>query len=227
MRERTSSHPIGSSGGTIQITHRMPTCISAEYWRRHDLSAKDIEKIVSYIPTNMIWIVAMSHGIHCPWFVLRSSFATMHGVTMSGKSSAVDAILVATGCPASSVSRLEVDSIESFEHVPPLPRATIPPDDHQQILGGITISMVPRALIRPDESPGIIPLLYPYKGQLWVPVGIEGPAVCCNAVVAEASYRYRENGGTTHLPKMGIFRETPYCLTDELVLFIPGPTTES
>lgn len=209
--------PTGSVEMVVRA--RLPTCIQADYWRRHELSRNDIDTIASYIPTKLMWISAMVHGIHCPWFSLRSSSSSPIDVTYSGKAIAIDAILDKVNIRPSDTDKLDVNSLESFEHIPPIPRYSINSADFLHISSGITSGLVPRSLLVPSECIGSIPLTYNIKGKTWVPVGIEGDAVCCNSIVNEECYVYKDGPkGVTHDPKVGIYKSAVYCLTDELIL---------
>ena len=222
MLERETQYTIGDNGGTIRITSRIPTCICPEYWQRHQLILSDVMQIVSYVPTNVVWMSAMICQLHCPWFVLRSSSSSTYDITLMGKSIAVEGIIRSRKRLLSTVSKLDTDSIESFDHVPPIPRSVISASDIQYVSSGITSQLMPRALTLPTESIGNIPLLYRYLDLDWVPVGLEGGAVCCNAVIPESLHTYMHRG-ITHDPKVGLYKGVPYCLTDELILFIRPP----
>lgn len=224
MLERETRYAIGDNGGTIHITSRIPTCICPEYWRRHQLTQADIMKIVSYVPTNVVWMAAMTCQVNCPWFVLRSSSSSTYDITLMGKSLAVDVLF--TTVPPELVSKLDTDSIESFEHIPPIPKSMISAADFHHVSSGIVSHLLPRALALPGESIGNIPLLYRYLDLDWVPVSLEGGAVCCNAVIPEALYTYMHRG-ITHDPKVGLYKDVPYCLTDELILFIAPKSTST
>lgn len=140
---------------------------------------------------------------------------------MSGKSLAIDLLIGQTNLQLSTQSKLDVDSIESFEHIPPIPKSTISAVDFNLIASGVVSQLIPRTLLLPNESVGIIPLVYRYKGMNVIPVGIEGEAICCNAIVPESMYsnNYDHCGqGYTHAPKVGQYRGEVYCLTDELLL---------
>lgn len=217
---QTTTGPIGTEG-RIQIQSRLPTCILPEYWKRHGLSRRDIDTIISYIPTKLVWMSAMLCGVPCPWYSLRSSAASPWDVTLSGKSQAVDLLLHKLDLRTSQVHKLDVDSIESFEHIPPIPKYTIPEKVFDHLASGLASQLLPRVLLGATEPVGSIPLLYDHVGSAWVPVGIEGDAICCNAVVRETDYVYRDDrrAGFTHAPMVGLYEGVVYCLTDELVLF--------
>jgi hypothetical protein len=217
---QTRLQSLGTQG-QLDLRCRLPTCILPGYWQRHALSRKDIDTIVSYIPTKLIWMSAMLCGVSCPWYSLRASSASPMEVTLSAKSQAVDLILDQTRFEPSLVHKLDVDSVESFEHVPPIPRYLLPEVEVSHISQGLSSQLVPRVLLGPTDPVGTIPLVYVYQGRSWVPVGIEGSAICCNAIVLEKDYEYMEGPrrGFTHAPKVGMYNGRVYCLTDELVLF--------
>jgi hypothetical protein len=217
---QTRQQLLGTQG-QLTLRCRLPTCILPGYWQRHALSRKDIDTIVSYIPTRLLWMSAVLSGASCPWYSLRSSSASPMEVTLSGKAVAVDLILGAARVAPSLVHKLDVDSVESFEHVPPLPRYRIPEAEVAYISRGISSQLVPRVLLGAAEPVGSIPLIYPHLGQSWVPIGIEGASICCNAVVLEQDYVHMAGPqrGFTHAPQVGIHNGQAYCLTDELVLF--------
>jgi hypothetical protein len=221
---QTRSLPVGSHGGSMHIKSRVPTCVQPEYWRRHNLSRKDIDIIISYVPTKVIWMSAMMYGICCPWFTLRSSSASMMDVTLSGKALAIDLLLEKAHLKPSEHNKLDVDSIESFEHIPPIPKSIISLEDFGLISSGVVSQLLPRLLLQPSEVIGIIPLVYRYKDMDVVPVGIEGDSICCNVVVLESLYTYVEQHrrGFTHCPKVGQYKGHVYCLTDELLLLCTG-----
>jgi len=192
-----------------------------EYWRRHDLSRKDIDTIISYIPTKVIWMSALMYGIYCPWYTLRSSAASVLDVTLSGKAVAVDLLLEKAGVRPSDRNKLDVESIESFEHIPPIPKSTISPEDFRFISSGVVCQLLPRNLLLPGESIGVVPLVYMYNGMCVVPVGIEGDSICCNVIVPESTYtkhRDTQRQSFTHAPKVCSYEDVIYCLTDELIL---------
>ena len=199
------------------IQSRVPTCVKPDYWRRHNLSRKDIDTIIAYVPTKVIWMSAMVHGIGCPWFALRSSSSSVMDVTLSGKSQAIDLLLEKTQLTPSELNKLDVTSIESYEHIPPLPKSTISLADFNLISCGVVSQLLPRRL---SETIGMIPLVYRYKDMDVIPVGIEGASICCNIIVPEVSYTYVAEGvrGYTHDPKVGLYQGVVYCLTDELIL---------
>jgi hypothetical protein len=211
---------IGSNGSTMCIRSRVPTCVWPDYWLRHQLSRNDINTIISYVPTKVLWMSALMYGICCPWFALRSSSASMMDITLSGKAIAVDLLLERSNIKPSTQSKLDVDSIESFEHIPPIPKSTINASDFALISSGVVCQLLPRILLLPSEVIGTIPIIYRYKDLDLVPVGIEGDSICCNVIVKESCYMYMENRnrGFTHDPKVGQYNGEVYCLTDELVL---------
>jgi hypothetical protein len=217
---QTRTLPIGTNGSLMHIRSRVPTCVCPEYWRRHNLSRKDIDTIISYVPTKVIWMSAMMYGICCPWYTLRSSSASMMDVTLSGKAIAIDMLLAKTNIKPSSQNKLDVDSIESFEHIPPIPRSTINAIDFASISSGVVSQLLPRILLLPSETIGTIPMIYRYNDMDMVPVGIEGDSICCNVVIKESLYTYMDDigRGYTHDPKIGQYQGEVYCLTDELVL---------
>jgi hypothetical protein len=202
----------------MTVRCRLPTCVLPAYWKRHQLSRRDIDTIVSYVPTKLVWMSAVLCGVPCPWYSLRSSSASPTDATYSGKSQAVDCMLQKLSILPSVAHKLDVDSIESFEHVPPIPKYVLPSEEIVHLSRGLASQLTPRVLLGPSEPLGIIPLVYMYHGQWWVPVGIEGDAICCNALVREADYVH-SGRGYTHAPIVGVYQETVYCLTDELVLF--------
>jgi len=212
--------PLGSQG-QIQIQSRLPTCILPDYWIRHRLSRRDIDTIISYIPTKLVWMSAMLCGLPCPWYSLRSSASSPWDITLSGKSQAVDLMLQRLGHQPSLVHKLDVDSIESFEHIPPIPKCPISQGVFDHLSSGLACQLLPRMLLGPLEPVGSIPLLYEHVGRAWVPVGLEGDAICCNAVVLETDFVYpnSQHNGYTHAPMVGRYEGVVYCLTDELVLF--------
>jgi hypothetical protein len=210
----------------MYVRSRVPTCICPEYWRRHSLSRQDIDTIIAYIPTKVVWMAALRYGICCPWYTLRSSAASTTDITLSGKSIAVDLILEKVQLKPPNQNKLDVDSIESFEHIPPIPKSRIDPTDFALISSGVVSQLLPRSLLHPNEPIGTIPLVYRYKDLEVIPVGLEGDSICCNVVVRESQYTYKgEEGswessgrGYTHDPKVGQYDGTIYCLTDELIL---------
>jgi hypothetical protein len=217
---QTCTLPMGVNGSSIHIKSRVPTCVLPDYWRRHNLSRKDIDIIISYVPTKVIWMSAMMYGICCPWFALRSSSASMMDVTLSGKATAVDLLLEKAHLQPSENNKLDVDSIESFEHIPPIPKSTISLADFSLISSGVVSHLLPRSLLLSNEPIGTIPLVYRYKDLDVIPVGIEGDSICCNVIVRESLYMYVEGPGRgyTHDPKVGLYNGDVYCLTDELLL---------
>jgi hypothetical protein len=207
----------------IEVNGHIPTCILPDYWTRHHLSRKDVDTIVAYIPTKIIWLCAMIYGITVPWYSLRSSSSTTMGITMSSKAVALDLILDKVGIKLDSQNRLDTESLESLDHIPPIPKYMISKTDYSLISSGITNDLLPTSLLLPSDSVGIIPIIYSYLNLEWVPVGIEGDSICCNAVVP---YKVIQNDmtsefrrGLTHDPKVGIYNENLYSLTDELILF--------
>jgi hypothetical protein len=217
---QTCTVPIGVNGSSMCIRSRIPTCVLPDYWRRHNLSRKDIDTILSYVPTKVIWMSAMTYGIHCPWFTLRSSSASTLDVTLSGKAVAIDLILERTQIQPSLQSKLDIDSIESFEHIPPIPKSTISRADFVHISSGVVSHLLPRILLVPNEPIGTVPFIYIYNGMEVIPVGIEGDSICCNAVIRESLYTYQHESGRgyTHDPKVCRYNDVVYCLTDELIL---------
>jgi hypothetical protein len=204
---------------TMNIQSRVPTCVLPAYWARHGLSRQDIDTIVAYIPTKVVWMCAILYGIPCPWFTLRCSSASVMDITLSGKSTAIDLLIEHAGlAPLQNSHKLDVDSVESFEHIPPIPVHKITREDFTMISCGITSQLLPRRLLTTPDSIGVIPVIYPFNGIEWIPVGIEGDAICCNAVQSESSYTYQTGGGYTHEPMIGNYRGEIYCLTDVLIL---------
>jgi hypothetical protein len=142
------------------------------------------------------------------------------GITMSSKAIALDLILEKQGIKLNDQDRLDTDSIESFDHIPPIPKYIINREDYDVIASGITTDLLPRRLIGPNEPIGIIPIMYPYMNSNWIPVGIEGGSICCNAVLPETTLKLStDRTGLTHAPKIGNYRNVIYYLTDELILF--------
>jgi hypothetical protein len=217
-RMQITNRTLGPNA-TMTIQSRMPTCVLPDYWARHGLSRKDIDTIVAYIPTKVIWMCAIMYGVPCPWFTLRCSSASVMDITLSGKSLAIDLLVKQAGLtPHQNCHKLDVDSVESFEHIPPIPRHTITREDFTFISRGITSQLLPRRLLTTPDSIGVLPVLYHFNNADWVPVGIEGDAICCNAIQTESSYTYQVGGGYTHEPMIGNYRGVIYCLTDELIL---------
>lgn len=205
---------------TIRVSGTIPTCITVNYWKRHDLSKHDIECILSYIPTKMVWVSAILHGLSSPWFVFRSSSSSRFTITMVGKMIAVDQLLSYTHLKLSRRNQLDTVSVDSFEHIPPIPTHSISAQDYEYIYKGVVSHLLPRRLMVPGEVPGSIPLLYTYKDVQWVPVGIEGSSICCNAVCTEKHYKTHYNhAAITHEPMVGEYKKVVYVLTDELILF--------
>jgi hypothetical protein len=204
----------------IVIKGHLPTCILPDYWTRHRLSRRDVDTIVAYIPTKIVWMCAILFGISCPWYTLRSSSSSTMGITMSSKAVAIDMILEKTGLRLEDIDRLDTESVESFDHIPPIPKYLLSRPEYDSISCGITNDLLPRSLSLPSEPLGIIPIIFPYMGLNWIPVGIEGDSICCNAVRREDEHIQTESRpGITHDPKVGIWNEIVYFLTDELVLF--------
>jgi hypothetical protein len=209
---------IGTNA-TMNLQSRVPTCIRPDYWKRHELSRQDIDTIVSYIPTKVIWMCAIMHGIACPWFTLRCSSSTTTDITLSGKSGAVDLLLERTNLtPSNNSHKLDTESIESFEHIPPIPKSRIGKHDFMTISCGIVSQLLPRRLLSSSDAIGLIPLIYRYNDLDWVPIGIEGDSICCNAIQKESLYTYKDSGGYTHDPMVGNYQNEIYCLTDEVIL---------
>ena len=144
----------------------------------------------------------------------------MMDVTLSGKAIAVDMLLEKTNIKPSDQNKLDVESIESFEHIPPIPKSTINALDFALISSGVVSQLLPRILLLPSEGIATIPMIYRYQDMDMVPVGIEGNSICCNVVIKESLYTYMEGTGRgyTHDPKVGQYQGDVYCLTDELVL---------
>ena len=208
----------------------LPTCILPQYWKRHTLSREEIDTILSYLPTKFVWMVGMVYGIHCPWFLLRSSASSTMGITLSGKALALEMILGKTN----TVPRdggdpvLDIDSIESLEHIPPIPRYYVSPEDFSHVCSGIILDLLPRSLLIPGEPIGTVPFMYQYLSMNWIPVGLEGSSVCCNALIKESDYVYKtDNRGYTHDPKVVAYVGEVYCLTDELILLTTEKSTPS
>jgi hypothetical protein len=212
--------PLGVNGSTMCIQSRIPTCVCPEYWKRHNLSRKDIDTIISYVPTKFLWMSAMLHGIMCPWYTLRSSSASVLEVTLSGKATAVDMILTQLGIQPSMQNKLDTESIESFEHIPPIPKNKISHTDFVHISRGLVSQLLPRSLLILNEPISTVPFIYNHNGIDMIPVGIEGDSICCNAVCKESIYSYHDvkTRGYTHDPKVCDYNGEIYCLTDELVL---------
>jgi hypothetical protein len=140
-------------------------------------------------------------------------------ITLSGKSVAVDLLIERTGISLTlNTDKLDVDSVESFEHIPPIPKHNIDRADFSLISSGITSQLLPRRLLPFPDAIGIIPVIYRFNELDWVPVGIEGDSICCNAIQKEALYNYKVDAGYTHDPMIGKYGNEIYCLTDELIL---------
>jgi hypothetical protein len=213
---------LGLHGSIINIRSNLPTCVLPSYWKRHSLSRRDIDAILAYVPTKVIWMSALLCGIPCPWFSLRSSAASKLEVTFSGKSLAVDLLLKQSGMTPSTDHKLDLCSIESLEHIPPIPKDRIGEFDFLRLSTGIISHLLPRSLLSLNEPITEVPILYEYKGGLLLPVGLEGDSICCNVVIPEDIYcKYRLGTGITHQPQVCIYQDIVYCLTDELVLVCP------
>ena len=219
--------PLGTSGGNLHVCTHLPTCIHPEYWRRHALSRKDIDTIVAYLPTRMLWLVALGHGILCPWFTLRTSSSTALEVTMSGKSVAIDTMINKLGLALSSTNRLDVDSVESLEHIPPVPRSVIPEADFLRLTSHLTVTLLPRCLLNDTDPIPSIPYIWTYKDMQVVAIGLEGDVVCCNVVIPESDLISPLRGGYTHAAAIGIYEGRVYCLTDEVLLFAAAAAATS
>jgi hypothetical protein len=209
-------------GMQMTITLYVPTCILPEYWHRHGLSRKDIDHIVSYIPTKMLWICALAFNIRCPWYSLRVSASSIFAVTMSSKAVAVDLLLSHTQIKVSDVDTLETQSPDSFDHIPPIPMHSIDDGSFATISSGIMDDLLPAVLMDEDNVIPILPIMYQFMNRYWVPIGIEGDRICCNAVMLHTEYMKNTSNvrmGITHAPRLGMYNSTLYCLTDECVLF--------
>lgn len=209
--------PIGEHG-RMKITSYIPTVVLPSYWIRHQLSRNDIDNIMAYIPTRLVWASAVISGIQCPWFTLRASSATSMGITLAGKAFAVDLLLEEYKIIPSTINKLDLDSVESFDHVPPIPKYVIDRSTFETISRCIVSHLMPRSLLTGDEQIGEIPFLYDFLKIQWVPTGIEGNSICCNRVTIESDFVYNRMGGFTHEPKLGIYNGATYCLTDEVIL---------
>lgn len=208
-------------GLTMNVYGRLPTCILPSYWSRHSLSRKDIDTIISYVPTSLLWKCAILYGITPPWYSLRSSSSSSMTVSLSGKAIAVDMLLHHTKIfPPTNESILDVDSVESLEHVPPIPRYYVTRDIYHSLHNNICSQLVPEKLLLSGDTIGTISFLYTFLDRQWVPVSIEGASICCNAVIKKSEYKTYENFtcGYTHLSKIGKFENDLYLLTDELIL---------
>jgi len=215
--------------GSMTVQTRVPTCLLPDYWRRHQLSRKDIDIIASYVPTKVLWMYAMHYDVQCPWYSLRSSASTTPSITLTGKSTVIDIILTHENLtPQNNVNKLDTTSVESFEHIPPIPKYVVTTDEFNDICMGIVSHLMPRCLMEPGDVIDIIPRIHHLNGMVLVPTGIEGTSVCCTVIVRESDYVYKMDGGPTHAPKVGLYQGVVYCLTDELVLLtldstgIPG-----
>lgn len=205
--------------GMLHLRAHFPTVIQPSYWTRHRLSRNDVNNIISFIPTKLVWLCALFWGIHIPWFSLRSSAASMLEVTLTGKAAAVDMILEHSDTRLDTIDRLDMTSVESYDHIPPLPLHRIPVKDFEMLKRHLSTELWPESLLVPGEEHGRIHILYDALGIQWTPVRIEGQNICCNAVVKKSEYKRLSYGSLTHEPKMGIYKNIQFCLTDELALF--------
>ena len=217
MQELTHELP----GLTMRVRGRIPTCIIPSYWARHSLTREDIDTIISYVPTSVLWKCAILHGITPSWYSLRSSSSSSTAISLSGKAIAVDSLLEHLHIsPSTGPNRLDTESIDSLEHIPPIPKYHVEKDIYQKLYSNISSQLLPASLMIPGDIIGTIPFIYSFMDQLWVPVGIEGELICCNVVIKESEYKTCDifNYGYTHLPKIGKYENDIYCLTDELIL---------
>ena len=209
------------SGLTVHVYGRLPTCILPSYWKRHNLTRKDIDTIISYVPTNILWKCAILYGITPPWYSLRSSSSSSVTVSLSGKAIAVEMLLDHTNViPSTDAPVLDTDSVDSLEHVPPIPKYYVSKQIYDMLHNNICSQLLPESLILPGDSIGTISYLYTFLNRDWVPVSIEGESICCNAVIKKSNYNVYAKfvSGYTHLSKIGTFKDELYILTDELIL---------
>jgi hypothetical protein len=208
-------------GITMSVYARLPTCILPCYWARHSLTREDIDTIVAYVPTSLLWKCAILYGISPPWYSLRSSSASSVTVSISGKAIAVDMILAQMDIsPTSGVRILDTESVDSLEHIPPIPKHRVSKEVYAMLHDNICGQLLPLTLLIPGDPVGCISYIYTFLGKKWVAVGIEGDSICINAIVNENEYETyaKFHYGYTHQSQIGKYKEDIYYLTDELVL---------
>ena len=220
---RSTKIMVLGSRGHLCLHTDLPTCILPAYWIRHHLSRQDIDIITNYIPTKLLWLCALGQGILCPWFMFRTSSSSQTDITMSGKSTAIDLILKHTGYVPPETNQLDVSSLESLDHIPPIPRISVGLDTINLLSTHISGILYPRSLLDPaDDQIPEVSCMYRVHGLDVIPLGLEGTAIHCVAVVKESEYLSTlvqcSSRSYTHDPRVCLYKSQVYCLTDESVL---------
>ena len=155
--------------------------------------------------------------------MFRTSSSSQTDITMSGKSTAIDLILTHSGYVPPETNQLDVSSIESLDHIPPIPRIPVGLDTINLLSTHISGILYPRSLLDPadDQIPEVF-YIYQVHGLDVIPLGLEGTAIHCVAVIKESEYLsallHCSPRSYTHDPRVCLYEGHVYCLTDESVL---------
>lgn len=194
----------------------LPTCILPEYWRRHKLSPDDVRLILTHIPTNVVWILAIMLGFTCPMHVLKISMSSMFDIVVTGKSPIVEDIIRLHVDFQNVINRIPRHRGDT--HVPPLPEYIIDQQMFADMLRHITNHLLPEKLVPSGDTIGHISKYFNINDIQYVPIAIEGDVICCQSMIPYDTYTNPIISSHASSPVIGRYNNQKYVLVDEFII---------
>lgn len=210
-----------SSDVEFCIESRLPICLHPSYWQRHSLSFMDIETIMQYIPTKLMWLMAMTLGYTCRWNDIHPGSASSYDVTTGVKTDAMQHILRLSQYQDTGTNILYTPSINMYEHTPPIPLHKVSDTVFAYVSTKLVDDYRPLALYDIDNVIPSIVYLLEWGGLQWAPIRFEGDYILCTRVQPadeSESFTYWSVPGYTHAPMVGLYNSVHYYLSDESML---------
>jgi hypothetical protein len=205
---------------TLNMELKLPTVIFPEYWARHHLSREDIVTILNCLPTNYLWLGYILCGGECPWSFVKPSFAYPHEVIVTGKKTVISHLLKKATHDIDQVcDSILYQPVGGTEHIPPLPRHTVPYTDYEFLSHNINPHLIPREFQDPEYPPHVSGT-YSLYGLDWIATSLDGDSICLTRVIAESDFRMFRTS-PAYVPCVGIYKNHAYALTDESMYVTP------
>ena len=198
---------------SISIHMTLPPFLTSTYVTRHKLSPVDIRYLIDVLSTQIVWLSAVVLGIDMPISAIHMSKANHRDVYITNKNIVVAKLV--NKLQSHTAVENKIDSINTYGHVPSLPRHVI--SDTEYIFLHSIIS--PCTSIYNNH----VPSMYIWGGKQWIGLSMEGIYIYAVRIVSLEIYNivYRKK-----LPDIYAYMSTcvyiqnvPYIITEEGVLF--------
>ena len=202
----------------VKLRLTLPSTMMPAYWKRHELSAEDVGKLLDHANTRDIWLLAIAVGAaELAPSCFKIAYSTPQDILITSKAATIRKIITKFEPSLSRHNKIQSESIPPFQLQFPMIKHYVSVHDAERL--------------RNNMLPGfnllhITPVSKPFEflEQSWIALRLENDYILAMRVLQEKHYLKLQRR-EVYVPKICL-KEQPecvYCLIlDDMLIFATG-----